>query len=172
MEFGTVFLVYVLLLIITGIALLVMASVRSGQTKARKLWTAAFGAGVTIYGVYLLLFFPGGRYVIFYYVFILPITLIVDFFRSRAAPRSRRPVGTFRDPQPDYDLTQPGYRQPQPGYRQPQPRYELVQPRYELVQPRYELIEPRYELLEPGYGRPERVYSRPPRAFRRRPRRR
>jgi hypothetical protein len=48
------------------------------------------GAGFTIYGLYLLIFFHGGSYHIFFYVFILPILLIVRFFRERSAYQARQ----------------------------------------------------------------------------------
>ena len=76
--------VYVLFLILGGIAMLVMAGVKSGQTRGRRVWNAVFGAGFMVYGLYLLLFFRSGHYVLFYYVFLLPILMIVRFFRDRA----------------------------------------------------------------------------------------
>ena len=50
------FYIYSLFLLLSGIAMLVMGSVKTGQTTARRIWNAAFGAGFTLYGLYLLLF--------------------------------------------------------------------------------------------------------------------
>ncbi len=80
--------VYVLFLILSGVAMLVMAFVRTGAAKWRQVLNFVFGAGFTIDGLYLLLDFNGGHYVIFFKVFVVPVLLIVQFFRDRA--RSRR----------------------------------------------------------------------------------
>jgi hypothetical protein len=130
-----VFKTYVLFLILSGIAMLIIAGVRTGQTRARRLWNGIFGAGFLGYGLYLLLFFHGGHYFIFFYAFILPILMIVQFFRDRGLVRARQQAGTFgrygqqsgygQPPPPGYG--QPGYGQPpppgygQPGYGQPPP---------------------------------------------------
>lgn len=105
------FWIYVLFLIVSGIAMLVIAGVRSGQTKTRRVWNAVFGAGFTIYGLYLLLFFRGGHYLLFFYVFVLPILMIVQFFRDRSGLRARQQAGAFQ-------MTPPRNGQPQ-GYGQP-----------------------------------------------------
>ena len=131
-----VFLIYVLFLIGSGIAMLVMAGVKSGRTAGRRAWYAVFGAGFTLYGLYLLLFFRGGHYLIFFYAFILPILMTVRFFRDRSAFRAKQQAAAWQGPPPGYG--QPtGYGQPS-GYGQP-PGYE---------QP-------------PGYGQPS-GYGQPP----------
>ena len=119
------FQVYVPFLILSGIVLLVLA-VLKGQATGRRVLNAVFGAAFLIYGLYLLLFFQGGHYFAFYYVFILPILMIVQFFRSRSAAQAapvRAPQPGFGQ-QPGYGQ-QPAYGQPpapgqQPGYGQPQ----------------------------------------------------
>ena len=93
---------YVLFLILGGIAMLVMASVKTGQTTTRRAWNAVFGAGFTIYGLYLLLFFHSGHYLIFYYAFILPILMIVRFYRDRSALRARQEATAVEGPYPGY----------------------------------------------------------------------
>ena len=112
-----VFHVYVLFLILSGIAMLVLASVRTGQTKLLRIWNAIVGAGFTIYGLYLLIFFHGGSYHIFFYVFILPILLIVRFFRERSAYQARQQAAAAQRAPAGY--AQPGYPQQQ-GYGQHQ----------------------------------------------------
>lgn len=111
------FTIYVLFLILSGIAMLVMAGVKTGQTAVRRAWNAAFGAGFTIYGLYLLLFFRGGHYLIFFYVFIVPVLMIVRFFRDRSAYRARQQPAAVQAPAPGYGEP-PAYGQP-PGYGQP-----------------------------------------------------
>ena len=109
--------IYVLFLILSGIAMLVIASVKTGQSTTRRAWNAVLGAGFTVYGLYLLLFFHGGQYLMFYYVFILPILMVVRFFRDRSAFRARQEAAVVQGPQPGYG--QPSsYGQPS-GYGQP-----------------------------------------------------
>lgn len=84
------FYAYALLLTLSGIAMLVMALVRADYAKRRQVVNFVLGAGFTIYGLYLLLAFQGGHYVLFYYVFALPIVMIIQFFRARAAAKSQQ----------------------------------------------------------------------------------
>jgi hypothetical protein len=97
-----VFYIYVLFLVLSGIAMLIMASVKTGQTTSRRAWNAVFGAGFTIYGLYLLLYFQSGHYLIFFYAFVLPIVMIVRFFRDRSAFRARQEATAFQGPHPGY----------------------------------------------------------------------
>jgi hypothetical protein len=114
-----VFNFYVVFLILSGVAMLVIAGVKSGQRKTRRIWNAIFGAGFTIYGLYLLLFFRGGHYFLFFYAFILPILMIVQFFRDRSAARGRLQATGFQGPPSGFGYGQPpGYGQPS-GYGQP-----------------------------------------------------
>ncbi len=113
----TLFLIYLLFLIGSGIAMLVIASVQSRQAKARRLWTGALGAGFLIYGLYLLLFFRGGHFLIIYYVFVLPFLVIVRFFRDRSGNRKRQQAVAFQGQPPLYGQP-PTYGQP-PLYGQP-----------------------------------------------------
>ena len=88
-----------LFLILSGIAMLVMAFVKADYAKRRQVVNFIFGAGFLIYGLYLLFVFNGGTYFMFYYAFVAPIFLIVQFFRDRAAFRDRQmaagPAGNF-----------------------------------------------------------------------------
>jgi hypothetical protein len=114
-----VFHFYVAFLILSGVAMLVIAGVKSGQRKTRRIWNAIFGAVFTIYGLYLLLFFRGGHYFLFFYAFILPILMIVQFMRDRSAARGRQQATGFQGPPPGFNYGQPpGYGQPA-GYGQP-----------------------------------------------------
>ena len=106
---------YVLFLILSGIAMLVIAGIRTGQTTPRRLWNAIFGAGFLGYGLYLLLVFRGGHYFIFVYAFILPVLMIARFFRDRGVVRARQQPAVFQPPPTGYG--QPTYGQP--SYGQP-----------------------------------------------------
>jgi hypothetical protein len=84
------FYVYALFLIGSGVAMLVMGSLRLPYARRSRVLNFVLGAGFVIYGLYLLLFFTSGHVFIFFYAFILPILMIVRFFRERTAYRSRR----------------------------------------------------------------------------------
>ena len=113
--------IYVLFLILSGIAMLVIAGVKSGQSTTRRVWNAVLGAGFTGYGLYLLLFFKGGHYLLFYYVFILPVLMIVRFFRDRSSFRAMQKAaaaqGTAYGQPSSYG--QPSGYGPPSGYGQP-----------------------------------------------------
>src|ERR1700692_4193263 len=95
----TGFHVYVIFLLVSGIAMLVTAFIRVGRAMRRRIWSGILGAAFTIYGLYLLLFFHGGHYFLFYYVFIVPVLLIAQFFRDRSAykvgPESQAAQGPY-----------------------------------------------------------------------------
>ncbi|MEV4253722.1 hypothetical protein AB0J52_11205 [Spirillospora sp. NPDC049652] len=80
---------YVLLMGISGIAMLVTAVIGIGSTARDRLLYAVVGLGMAGYAIYLAFIFSGGTYHIFFYVFLLPIVLIARaigaFFRSRKA---------------------------------------------------------------------------------------
>jgi hypothetical protein len=121
------FYVYVLFLIASGVVMLAMGGIRAAYAKRRRVVNLILGAGFTIYGLYLLLFFHGGHYILFYYAFILPIVMVVQFFRDRAAYKTAQPVpqapqAGYAQPPSEYGQ-QPGYGQQrdygQPGYGLP-----------------------------------------------------
>jgi hypothetical protein len=108
-----VFNVYVLFLILSGAAMLGMSGVRRGQVTARRTWNAVLGTAFLLYGFYLLLFFQSGHYVVFYYVFILPVLMGIRFFRDRSAYRARQQGTAVQTPLPSYGQ-QAGYGQQSP----------------------------------------------------------
>ena len=108
--------IYVLFLILSGAAMLGMSGVRRGQVTSRRVWNAVLGAAFLLYGLYLLLFFQGGHYLVFYYVFVLPVLMGVRFFRDRSAYRATQQAAAVQMPSPVYGQ-QAGYGQ-QPGYEQ------------------------------------------------------
>src|SRR6201996_3406134 len=91
--------------------MLAMSGVKKGQVTARRIWNAVLGAAFLGYGLYLLLFFQGGHYVMFYYVFVVPILMIVRFFRGRAAYRAHQQAvasASAASPPPSRPSGQPG----------------------------------------------------------------
>ena len=109
-----VFHIYELFLIVSGMAMLVMAGIGSRRSSGLRIWNGILGLAFTGYGLYLLLFFKGGHYFLFFYVFVLPVLMVVRFFRDRS--RVNAPQMGYG--QPGYG--QPGYGQPPgPGYGQP-----------------------------------------------------
>ena len=80
---------YVLLLMASGLAMVVMASpaVRHSTMVLRVLNTL-IGLGFFGYGFYLAFLFDGGSYIMFFRAFILPVVLI--FRTLQSARRSRR----------------------------------------------------------------------------------
>lgn len=83
---------YVVLLMFSGIAMIVMASpaVKRLSMGLRALNTL-FGVAFLGYGFYLAFLFHGGGYLIFFKAFILPVLLIVRTIRSARATRSQVP---------------------------------------------------------------------------------
>jgi hypothetical protein len=77
---------YVVLLIFSGLVMLVMGVLNTGGlTKGWRVLNALFGVGFFGYGIYLGFVFQGGSYIIFFKAFILPVLMIVNFFRSMSA---------------------------------------------------------------------------------------
>ena len=67
---------YVLLLMGTGLAMMLMTSIgRAG--RGLRLLNGLFGLGFFGYGFYLAFLFEGGSYVIFFKAFILPVVLVL-----------------------------------------------------------------------------------------------
>src|SRR5580693_7190884 len=82
---GPMFYAYVFFLIASGALMLVMGILRAPYARRSRVVNLIMGAGFTIYGLYLLLFFQGGHYILFFYAFVLPILMTVRFFRARTA---------------------------------------------------------------------------------------
>lgn len=75
---------YVALLAISGIVMIAMASVKQGQSSASRSFNGIFLG----YAFYLAFLFDGGSYLIFFHAFIVPVTMVVNFFRNRT-PRPK-----------------------------------------------------------------------------------
>ncbi len=131
-DFGLdpVFSWYVVLLCISGIAMLAIAAIKSsGQSTAARAFNALVGVGFLGYGIYLGFIFSGETYIIFFKAFILPVLLLVNFFRSLAGRKNARQQEQYQQnheqqPQPQFQQAQQ-FQQPQqfeqPGQFQQQP---------------------------------------------------
>ncbi|MEU1205925.1 hypothetical protein [Nocardia sp. NPDC005825] len=74
---------YVGLLALSGVIMLVLASVREGQGNTARTIDAVFGLVYLGYAFYLAFLFDGDSYLIFFQAFILPVVMVVNFFRNR-----------------------------------------------------------------------------------------
>jgi hypothetical protein len=85
---------YVLLLMFSGIAMIVMASPTvKRSTMGLRALNALFGVAFLGYGFYLAFLFHGGSYFILFKAFILPVLLIVRTIKgARTSRAQQRPV--------------------------------------------------------------------------------
>ena len=74
---------YVVALLGSGIILLLMAAIGFGASAGARVLNAIVGLAMLGYGVYLGFIFTGVEYWMAYYVFIVPVLLIINVFRSR-----------------------------------------------------------------------------------------
>ncbi|MDY0814984.1 hypothetical protein [Kitasatospora purpeofusca] len=102
---------YVVLLAISGIALLVIGAVNLGGLKAGwRFLNVLVGLGFAGYAYYLAFVFDGASYVLFFKAFILPVVLIANAVKALVT-RSQTPAA------PPY---QPNAPYPQQGVPYPQ----------------------------------------------------
>lgn len=85
----TIFVVYTIALIVSGI-LMVVAAVLPGKTALGRAFGVLIGLGLLGYGLYLGLIFQGGSYWMFFYVFVVPFLYIVRAVKAFADRRDRR----------------------------------------------------------------------------------
>ncbi|RRQ77474.1 hypothetical protein CQW39_18010 [Streptomyces griseofuscus] len=85
LDFGAepLFSWYVVLLFISGAAMLILGVINaSGLSKGWRAFNVIAGLGFMGYGIYLGFIFQGGTYIVFFKAFILPVMVVVNFFRS------------------------------------------------------------------------------------------
>ncbi|MGC4890422.1 hypothetical protein [Micromonospora sp. DT227] len=148
------FLIYTLLLLLGGIAMVAVGVAIKEQGTGSRVLNVIVGLAFFAYGFYLLFLFDGGSYRIFFYVFILPILLIVRAVKARREAREQAAAHQFAGaPQPGmfppaapgqpapYGMApqshpgqpgqsgQSGQPAPQPQYGQPAPQgWQSAQP--------------------------------------------
>ncbi|MVU83824.1 hypothetical protein GPX89_42170 [Nocardia sp. ET3-3] len=83
---------YVVMLFVSGIVVISVALAASGLHPGRRVVNVLIGTAFLGYGIYLAVFFQSGEYRIFFWVFILPISLLADAVRTAEAPAPRRPT--------------------------------------------------------------------------------
>ena len=84
----TEFNLYSLLLAISGVLLIVTAATGfGGRTPASRGINGVFGLAFVVYAIYLQFIFNGGTVFVAWYVFVVPVLLIVQAFRNRAAAK-------------------------------------------------------------------------------------
>ncbi|MGY4103684.1 hypothetical protein ACW2Q0_29590 [Nocardia sp. R16R-3T] len=80
---------YVILLLVSGIALIAMSYFKT-QSAGMRAFDAIVGVLFFGYGFYLAFVFEGGTYFLVFKAFILPVILVFQFFRSRWASNDAR----------------------------------------------------------------------------------
>ncbi len=116
------FLLYTLLLMLGGIAMIVIGLAIQEQGIGSRILNVVVGLAFFGYGFYLMFLFDGGTYRIFFYAFILPILLIVRAFKARKEAKEEAAAHQFAGqghpgqqvPQGHGYPAAPG--QPAPGY--------------------------------------------------------
>ncbi|MDO3687309.1 hypothetical protein [Micromonospora sp. C28ISP2-4] len=89
------FLLYTLLLLLGGIAMVAVGVAVKEQGKGSRILNVVIGLAFFGYGFYLLFLFDGDRYRIFFYVFVLPILLIVRAVKARKEAREQAAAQQF-----------------------------------------------------------------------------
>ncbi|MGY4912457.1 hypothetical protein [Micromonospora aurantiaca (nom. illeg.)] len=109
------FLLYTLLLMLGGIAMVVVGAVVKEQGKGSRILNVVIGLAFFGYGFYLLFLFDGDSYRIFFYVFVLPILLIVRAVKARKEARERAAAQQYAGGQQFAGAQQYPGGQQQPG---------------------------------------------------------
>ncbi|MEV4616761.1 hypothetical protein AB0K43_29835 [Kitasatospora sp. NPDC049258] len=91
---------YVVLLAVSGLAMVVLAIVAAGQSGGMRALNGLFGAAFLGYAVYLGFIFEGGEYRMFFQAFILPVLLIVKFVKGLSERGTQAPAQPVH-PAPD-----------------------------------------------------------------------
>ncbi|MFI5836814.1 hypothetical protein ACIA5A_24345 [Micromonospora sp. NPDC051300] len=110
------FLIYTLLLLLGGIAMVAVGVAIKEQGTGSRILNVVVGLAFFAYGFYLLFLFDGGDYRIFFYVFILPILLIVRAVKARKEARERASVHQFAGAPQQGMFPPSGHGQPAPGF--------------------------------------------------------
>ncbi|MDG4752999.1 hypothetical protein O7630_18830 [Micromonospora sp. WMMD718] len=89
------FLLYTLLLLLGGIAMIAVGVAVKEQGTGSRILNVVIGLAFFGYGFYLLFLFDGDSYRIFFYVFVLPILLIVRAVKARKEAREQAAAQQF-----------------------------------------------------------------------------
>ncbi|MEU9826413.1 hypothetical protein [Micromonospora chersina] len=178
------FLIYDLLLLLGGIAMVAIGIAIKEQGTGARILNVVVGLAFFAYGFYLMFLFDGGSYRIFFYVFILPILLIVRAVKARKEAREQAAAHQFAGaPQPgQFPPSAPGegwpapqgqpapygqapQGQPAPYGQAPQGPYGQApqQPGHPAPQQPYGQPTPQGQYGQPQaqYGQPQGQYGQP-----------
>ncbi|MDM4781529.1 MULTISPECIES: hypothetical protein [unclassified Micromonospora] len=89
------FLLYTLLLLLGGIAMIAVGVAVKEQGTGSRILNVVIGLAFFGYGFYLLFLHDGDSYRIFFYVFVLPILLIVRAVKARKEAREQAAAPQF-----------------------------------------------------------------------------
>ncbi|MGA4685778.1 MULTISPECIES: hypothetical protein [Micromonospora] len=103
-----------------GIAMVVVGAVVKEQGTGSRILNVVIGLAFFGYGFYLLFLFDGDSYRIFFYVFVLPILLIVRAVKARKEAREQAAAQQYAGGQQFAGAQQPG-AYPAAGHGQPAP---------------------------------------------------
>ncbi|MEU8072155.1 hypothetical protein AB0B20_20615 [Micromonospora sp. NPDC049151] len=117
------FLLYTLLLMLGGIAMVVVGAVVKEQGTGSRILNVVIGLAFFGYGFYLLFLFDGDSYRIFFYVFVLPILLIVRAVKARKDAREQAAAQQFAGGQQFAGAPQQPGTYPAAGHGQPGPAF-------------------------------------------------
>ncbi|GAB3076742.1 hypothetical protein [Micromonospora schwarzwaldensis] len=110
------FLIYTLLLLLGGIAMVAVGVAIKEQGTGSRVLNVIVGLAFFAYGFYLLFLFDGGSYRIFFYVFILPILLIVRAVKARREAREQAAAHQFAGTPQQGMFPPSGHGQPAAGF--------------------------------------------------------
>ncbi|MFJ1536969.1 hypothetical protein ACIODS_00340 [Micromonospora chalcea] len=113
------FLIYTLLLLLGGIAMVAVGVAVKEQGTGSRILNVVVGLAFFGYGFYLLFLFDGDSYRIFFYVFLLPILLIVRAVKARKEAREQAAAQQFAGG-PQQQGMYPAAYPPHPGQPAPQ----------------------------------------------------
>ncbi|MGW9195171.1 hypothetical protein [Micromonospora chersina] len=152
------FLIYDLLLLLGGIAMVAIGIAIKEQGTGARILNVVVGLAFFAYGFYLMFLFEGGSYRIFFYVFVLPILLIVRAVKARKEAREQAAAHQFAGaPQPgQFAPGQPAQGWPAPQ-GQPAPYGQAPQAPYgQAPQGQYGQAP-----QQPGHPAPQQPYGQP-----------
>ncbi len=125
----TTFNLYSALLAISGILLAVTAATGFGGRSVRaRILNGIFAVAFLAYAFYLQFIFTSGTVFISYYVFVVPILLIVQAFRNRTAAKQQQAAAAARASATGTPYAGTPYASPGTGYPNPQSSYQPAQP--------------------------------------------
>ena len=110
---------YVAALAVSGVILLVLAALPLGASTGSRVLNGVIGLAMLGYAFYLFFIFEGGEVRIFFAVFVVPVLLIVQTFKSIKEKRDEQAFAQVQ-PQPP--------AQPQPPQAQTQPQATPTEP--------------------------------------------